>query len=112
MTCTTVNTINQKWFMIREEEQQQFASYEFSPGDNFPRDPSVNDLSANDVNVQVTSAVPLVSDPDRFNATSVLIANVSTLVELDIESVQCGEERGELETLSNLIILNIAILSE
>ena len=108
MTCTTVNTTNHKWFMIREEKRQQFASYEFSPGDNFPRDPA---LSANSVNVQVTSAVQL-SDPDRFNATSVLIANVSTLVELDIESVQCGEERGELETPSNLIILNNAILSE
>ena len=109
MTCTTVNTTNHKWFIIREEKRQQFASYEFSPGDNFPRDPT---MSAKGVNVQVTSAVPLMSDPERFNATCVLIANVSMLVELDIESVQCGEERGELETLSNLIILNNAILSE
>ena len=72
----------------------------------------MNDLSTNGVNIQITSANQLMSDPDRFNATSVLTANVSTLVELDIETVQCGEQRGIVETLSDPFTLKDVILSK
>ena len=108
LTCTTVNTTNHKWF---REGPLEFASYEFSPGDEFPRDPTVKDPSASGINIQITSAVQL-SDPNRFNATSVLTANVSTLAEVDIESVLCGEERGTIRRLSNPITLKDVILSE
>ena len=79
-----------RWFF----DNTQFASYTFSPNENFPRNATIENeqlnLQVGGVDVQILGAVPNDNNPDAFSFNSSLAANISALQLAGISSISCG----------------------
>lgn len=75
------------WFFDNSDTAS--SSYVFSNEHIFPRPPDVN-TTLPGIEFVTIMAEQSSGNPDLFNATSNLVTNLATLVDLNISIIQCG----------------------
>ena len=96
LTCTVQNVAHLFWF-FDESNTRHYEYFRDSADEQCPCDPTFDSMLPG---VQVT--VQEATGADRFDAVSILAANVSSLLALNIHSVECGSAN----TPSMSVIIN------